>query len=190
ALFTSTVVLLSIIRTKLPILAAVTVVEVLVLLAASMPRLRFWNHRAGALAAGPRTAMGVVRRGRAPQSATADEVGPAVPGVTAFPGTQPAYPGTQPAPGTSSVPGEPWPPAEQHAPLEPGSAPYPGSSAGPWSPVEPHGQAVDDQWSPAEPRSPADPWSPVEPHGQASDQEDTVTWHAAPLPPRPRGPGR
>ena len=45
ALFAGTVVLLSIIRTKLLILAIVTLGGVLVLLLASMPRLRWWNRR-------------------------------------------------------------------------------------------------------------------------------------------------
>ena len=45
ALFAGTVVLLSIIRTKLLILAIVTLGGVLLLLLASMPRLRWWNRR-------------------------------------------------------------------------------------------------------------------------------------------------
>ena len=45
ALFAGTVVLLSIMRTKLLILAIVTAGGVLVLLLASMPRLRWWNRR-------------------------------------------------------------------------------------------------------------------------------------------------
>ena len=45
ALFAGTVVLLSIMRTKLLILAIVTLGGVLVLLLASMPRLRWWNRR-------------------------------------------------------------------------------------------------------------------------------------------------
>ena len=44
-LFAGTVVLLSIIRTKLLVLGLVTLAGVLVLLLASMPRLRFWNRR-------------------------------------------------------------------------------------------------------------------------------------------------
>src|ERR1039458_4176036 len=44
ALFAGTVVLLSIMRTKLLVLGFVTVAGVLVLLLASMPRLRFWNR--------------------------------------------------------------------------------------------------------------------------------------------------
>ncbi len=45
SLFAGTVVLLSIMRTKLLVLGIVTVAGVLVLLLASMPRLRWWNRR-------------------------------------------------------------------------------------------------------------------------------------------------
>jgi UDP-GlcNAc:undecaprenyl-phosphate GlcNAc-1-phosphate transferase len=45
SLFAGTVVLLSIMRTKLLVLGLVTVAGVLVLLLASMPRLRWWNRR-------------------------------------------------------------------------------------------------------------------------------------------------
>jgi UDP-GlcNAc:undecaprenyl-phosphate/decaprenyl-phosphate GlcNAc-1-phosphate transferase len=54
ALFSGTVVLLSIMRTRLPVLAAVTVAGVLALLLASMPRLRPWARRGAARAAGSR----------------------------------------------------------------------------------------------------------------------------------------
>ena len=53
-LFSGTVVLLSIMRTRLPVLAAVTVAGVLALLLASMPRLRPWARRGAARAAGSR----------------------------------------------------------------------------------------------------------------------------------------
>ncbi len=54
ALFSGTVVLLSIMRTRLPVLAAVTVAGVLALLLASMPRLRPWARRGAARVAGSR----------------------------------------------------------------------------------------------------------------------------------------
>ena len=67
ALFAGTVVLLSIIRTKLLVLGLVTLAGVLILLLASMPRLRPWNRRgqlrlapnvAGPVPAGVATASG------------------------------------------------------------------------------------------------------------------------------------
>ena len=64
ALFAGTVVLLSIIRTKLYVLGIVTPAGVLVLLLVSMPRLRFWNRR-GALRLAP-TLAGPVPSGPVP----------------------------------------------------------------------------------------------------------------------------
>ena len=67
-LFAGTVVLLSIIRTKLLVLGLVTLAGVLVLLLASMPRLRFWNRR-GQLRLAPDVAGPVPAGGPAPAGA-------------------------------------------------------------------------------------------------------------------------
>ena len=69
ALFSGTVVLLSIVRTRLLVLAAVTVIAVLVLVLASMPNLRPWARRANSRAARSRAmtqvAHGQVAHGQA-----------------------------------------------------------------------------------------------------------------------------
>ena len=97
ALFAGTVVLLSIMRTKLLILGIVTLGGVLVLLLASMPRLRWWNRQAQlGLAA---NLAGPVPSAAAPGSAAP---GPAGPG-SAGPGS--AGPGAAgPGPAGSPVP--------------------------------------------------------------------------------------
>jgi UDP-GlcNAc:undecaprenyl-phosphate/decaprenyl-phosphate GlcNAc-1-phosphate transferase len=67
ALFSGTVVLLSIVRTQLLVLAAVTVIAVLVLVLASMPNLRPWARRANSRAARSRGMT------PAPSSRTSDQ---------------------------------------------------------------------------------------------------------------------
>jgi UDP-GlcNAc:undecaprenyl-phosphate GlcNAc-1-phosphate transferase len=93
-LFAGTVVLLSIMRTKLLVLAMVTVAGVLVLLLASMPRLRWWTRRGSQ---------------RLAQAAASPVPSP----VPATPGPRPSRPG---GPGPSWYPAtaepRPAPPAE------------------------------------------------------------------------------
>jgi UDP-GlcNAc:undecaprenyl-phosphate/decaprenyl-phosphate GlcNAc-1-phosphate transferase len=105
ALFAGTVVLLSIMRTKLLVLAFVTLAGVLVLLLASMPRLRPWNRR-GQLrlapnVAGPAPSGGPGRAG-APVSSglSASSAGG---GSTARTGTVPGLA----SPASSAPPGSP-----------------------------------------------------------------------------------
>jgi UDP-GlcNAc:undecaprenyl-phosphate/decaprenyl-phosphate GlcNAc-1-phosphate transferase len=114
ALFAGTVVLLSIMRTKLLVLALVTVAGVLVLLLASMPRLRWWTRRST-----PRLAPAVT--GAVPRQEPADRpdgrsgvpAGP-VPASPRFAGSGPAWPGppVRPAEPSSAGPEErrPYPP--------------------------------------------------------------------------------
>jgi hypothetical protein len=95
ALFSGTVILLSIVRTPLFVLAIVTVVAVLVLLLVTMPRLRPWSRAT----AGDRAADGQVPRhaGTAPAKAAPASTAPAAtapaataPAVTAPAATAPA----------------------------------------------------------------------------------------------------
>jgi UDP-GlcNAc:undecaprenyl-phosphate GlcNAc-1-phosphate transferase len=102
-LFSGTVVLLSIIRTQVFVLAVVTVVAVLVLLLASMPRLRPWARRGRS-----RAPSRVISPPAAPSRVVPDHApGHAGPGH-AVPGH--AGPGHA-VPGGSAVPAESLPPA-------------------------------------------------------------------------------
>ena len=91
-LFAGTVVLLSIMRTKLLVLAFVTLAGVLVLLLASMPRLRPWNRR-GQLRLAPNVA------GPAPSG------GPGRPGAPVSSGPPASSAGVGPSARTGTVPG-------------------------------------------------------------------------------------
>ena len=92
ALFAGTVVLLSIMRTKLLVLAFVTLAGVLVLLLASMPRLRPWNRR-GQLRLAPDVA------GPAPSG------GPGRPGAPVPSGPSASSAGVGPSARAGTVPG-------------------------------------------------------------------------------------
>jgi UDP-GlcNAc:undecaprenyl-phosphate GlcNAc-1-phosphate transferase len=122
ALFSGTVVLLSIMRTRLLVLAIVTVAGVLVLLLASMPRLRFWTHRparmrvipevasappvrAGSGGAPVRSAVADAARGRRP---TGPVPGPARnPGAAGVPRLARTPGSADPAAGPSAPAGAP-----------------------------------------------------------------------------------
>ena len=95
-LFASVVVLLSIMRTKILVLAIVTLVAVLVLLLASMPRLRPWARQAGR--------RGTRRLAPAVTARPAPAASAAVPGTLGIPGT-PGVPRTLGIPGTLGSPG-------------------------------------------------------------------------------------
>jgi UDP-GlcNAc:undecaprenyl-phosphate GlcNAc-1-phosphate transferase len=114
-LFSGTVVLLSVMRTRLLVLAAVTVVAVLVLLLATMPRLRPWTRRgrfrAPAPAIGrPRSAavLGHAVPDRAvPDRAVPDRAVPEPVPPPGFPATGPMPPPGFPATGPVPPPGFP-----------------------------------------------------------------------------------
>jgi UDP-GlcNAc:undecaprenyl-phosphate/decaprenyl-phosphate GlcNAc-1-phosphate transferase len=92
ALFSGTVVLLSIMRTRLLVLAAVTVAGILALLLASMPRLRPWARRSAAQA----VRSGAKATGLSPAAPGRPSPGPAV--------RAPVAPG--PAARSSAAPGQ------------------------------------------------------------------------------------
>ena len=119
ALFGATVVSLSVIRTKSPILAAATVVAVLTLLPVTMPRLRPWRargrRRTKPLIASPATAA-APSRGRGPDAATPPRPAPPRPAPP-----RPAPP--RPAPASA----RPSQPAANGTPF-PGSAPFAGAA--------------------------------------------------------------
>src|ERR1035438_8116986 len=91
ALFAGTVVLLSIMRTKLLVLGFVTVAGVLVLLLASMPRLRPWNRRGqvpladAGVGAGPPGSSAGVRAGASAGASAGSAPGLAAPGSPVLP---------------------------------------------------------------------------------------------------------
>ena len=120
ALFTAAVVSLSLVRTDLIVLVALTVAAVLVLLLVTMPRLRPGYFRSvgrrtrgtsrGAMPAGPGAhASGAAGTGPRPGMAGPGALGKAVPGSAARPGGSPgsALPGTAPA--ATGAPGGPVP---------------------------------------------------------------------------------
>ena len=120
ALFTAAVVSLSLVRTDLIVLVALTVAAVLVLLLVTMPRLRPGHFRSvgrrtrgtsrGAVPAGPGAhASGAAGTGPRPGMAGPGAPGNAVPGSAARPGGSPgsALPGTAPA--ATGAPGGPVP---------------------------------------------------------------------------------
>jgi UDP-GlcNAc:undecaprenyl-phosphate GlcNAc-1-phosphate transferase len=142
ALFAGTVVLLSIMRTKLLVLALVTVAGVMVLLLASMPRLRWWTRRSTPRLA-PAVAGPVARQEPAdrPDGRAAVPAGhpPARP---VPPGSGSAWPGSPVPPGgaSSAGPGSSWPgpPVRPDRPSSagPGSS-WPGPPAQPAAPGRP-----------------------------------------------------
>src|ERR1700733_6207737 len=106
ALFAGTVVLLSIMRTKLLVLAFVTLAGVLVLLLASMPRLRPWNRR-GQLSLATDVAGPVPAAGPGPSGGQRSGAG-AAPGAGPAAGPGAAGPSSTPrvpAPAGVTVPG-------------------------------------------------------------------------------------
>jgi UDP-GlcNAc:undecaprenyl-phosphate/decaprenyl-phosphate GlcNAc-1-phosphate transferase len=159
-LFAGTVVLLSIMRTKLLVLALVTVAGVMILLLASMPRLRWWTRRstprlapvvAGAVpgqepADRPERRSGVPAR---PVSARPMSAGAGSP----WPG--PPVPPAEPPPARpeSSWPGPPVPPAEPSS-AGPASA-GPGSSWPGPEPVSPGSRPAGARPWPTDPGPPA-----------------------------------
>src|SRR5580693_2884201 len=125
ALFAGTVVLLSIMRTKLLVLAFVTLAGVLVLLLASMPRLRPWNRR-GQL----RLATNVA--GPVPSA------GPGRPGAPVSSGPPASFAGAGLSAGAGSPAGA-GPSAGAGSSARTGAVPglvWPASSVPPGSPVE------------------------------------------------------
>ncbi len=129
ALFSGTVVLLSIMRTKLPVLAAVTVIAVLALLLVSMPGLRPWARRGRStrvIASMPSpAARGQAARGQAARGQAAR--GQAAPGqpVPVHPVTGQSAPGqTVPVlPVRTPSPSAPFPSAPARALPEESAAP-------------------------------------------------------------------
>ncbi len=103
ALFAGTVVLLSIIRTKLPILGAVTLAGILVLLWMTMPRLRPWGRRSGSRPVPAAASPAPAGRPAGPGSANPGPVSPTL----AHPAAARSVPGN-PVPG-NPVPGKPVP---------------------------------------------------------------------------------
>ncbi len=133
-LFASIVVLLSIMRTKIFVLAIVTLAAALVLLLASMPRLRPWSRRAGQRGA-RRLAPVVTVRPASAASAAVPAASAAVPGdprTVRVPGT-PGVPRTLGIPGTLGSPAVTVAPGLLAAPTVAPEAPAPG--AGPAAPA-------------------------------------------------------
>src|ERR1017187_2232491 len=104
-LFSGTVVLLSVMRTRLLVLAAVTVVAVLVLLLASMPRLRPWARRGRSRA--PSRAIRRPQSAAVPDRAVPDRAVPDPVPPPGFPATGPVPPPGFPATGPVPPPGFP-----------------------------------------------------------------------------------
>jgi UDP-GlcNAc:undecaprenyl-phosphate/decaprenyl-phosphate GlcNAc-1-phosphate transferase len=176
-LFAGTVVLLSIMRTKLLVLAMVTVAGVLVLLLASMPRLRWWTRRGSqrlapaaaspvpspvpatvgrppGVPAGPvpggRLSAGPVPGGRGPAAASPDGAGAA--------GDWPGQPSGADRPGRPAKPGWPGQSAEPEWPGRPAEPAWPGPPAAhPWPPAPAH------RPQPAPPADGDDTQSPLAP---------------------------
>jgi len=177
-LFAGTVVLLSIMRTKLLVLALVTVAGVLVLLLASMPRLRWWTRRAG-----PRLAPVVA--GPVPRQVPVSQAA-GRPAVAAHPGPgrpmpatpMPARPGPAwprsawPAPPAASAASRPSWPGPGVRPDDPGPAEIAPDETGPDG-------IAPDETGPAWPEPPAGSASAAPGPGQAAGGAD---WPADPVP--------
>jgi UDP-GlcNAc:undecaprenyl-phosphate/decaprenyl-phosphate GlcNAc-1-phosphate transferase len=186
ALFAGTVVLLSIMRTKLLVLALVTVAGVTVLLLASMPRLRWWTRRAtprlAPAAAGPVPAQAAAARpdgrpgmpaGPAPARPRSSWPGPPVP--PAGPGSA----GSGSAGPASSRPGPPVPPAGS-GPARPGTS-WPGAE-----PSAPGAERTADpvpSWYPPATKRRAEPAAGPASAGQVSYPGDAPARPADPGPP-------
>jgi UDP-GlcNAc:undecaprenyl-phosphate/decaprenyl-phosphate GlcNAc-1-phosphate transferase len=166
ALFAGTVVLLSIMRTKLLVLALVTVAGVLVLLLASMPRLRWWTRRST-----PRLAPAVA--GAVPRKEPADR-------PDGRPGTPTGRVPAGSAGSGSSWPGPPVPPAEpssaRRGPSWPGPPVSSAESRSSWP-----GPPVPAESAPARPASaePGSSWPGPEPAAPGADgpAEPMPSWH-------------
>jgi len=191
ALFAGTVVLLSIMRTKLLVLALVTVAGVMVLLLASMPRLRWWTRRstprlAPAVAGpvpGPAAAVRPDGRAEVPAGPAAARPGPG----SAWPGPPVPPAGSASAGSASAGPGSAWPgppvpPAERSATGSRSTWPGPGPRAAAgdqpadpvpsWYPPAGHrrpspavGPAAEASPAGDAPAQPADPGVPAPEHG-------------------------
>lgn len=142
ALFAGSVVWLSIVRTPLPVLAAVTVAGVLALLLASVPRLRFWarSRPLAVTGAPPGTATATVTVA-GPAVTGLAATGPAVTGPAAVKPAEPAAPFRLPDSAVPAAP-PPWlaappPPAPSGAgrPGAPASAPMPAPAGLPRRPA-------------------------------------------------------
>src|SRR5580658_9403167 len=137
ALFSVTVVSLSVVRTQLAVLAAATVVAVLALLPVTMPRLRPWRargrRRATPLIASPAVAVGP----DAPGGRRHPEAAPPRPAPPSARAPQPAVNGT-PFPGTSPFAGAAPPRRETNT--YPDAAPFPGT--GPFQDPAPFPEAA------------------------------------------------
>jgi UDP-GlcNAc:undecaprenyl-phosphate GlcNAc-1-phosphate transferase len=169
-LFAGTVVLLSIMRTKLLVLALVTVAGVLVLLLASMPRLRWWTRRST-----PRLAPAVA--GAVPRQEPADR-------PDGRPGTPAGCVPAGSAGSGSSWPGPPVP--AEPAPARPASA-EPGSSWPGLEPASSGGNGPADpvpSWHPAAGKHHPDPAA-----GPAPEPSRTEAAPARPADPGPPAPG-
>ena len=186
ALFAGTVVLLSIMRTKLLVLALVTVAGVMVLLLASMPRLRWWTRRST-----PRLAPAVAGPVPAQAGAAPPDGRPGMPAGPApdrprssWPGppVPPAGPGSAgsgSAGPASSWPGPPVPPAGS-GPAGPGTS-WPGAE-----PSAPGAERTTDpvpSWYPPATKRRAEPAAGPASAGQVSYPEDGPAQLADPGPP-------
>lgn len=163
ALFTGSVVWLSIVRTPIVVLAIVTAAAMLGLLLVSMPRLRPWTRNGNGN--GTRAAAAVpvrVAPGREPSALATD-------GAPLPAGLQPA----KPAHGRAAEPG---PVRVQSA--APASYPAPAATHRPGSPP----------WAPAPPAPPASsapPWPPAPPASSAQAVPSAPPWPSAPAPVQP-----
>jgi UDP-GlcNAc:undecaprenyl-phosphate/decaprenyl-phosphate GlcNAc-1-phosphate transferase len=144
ALFSGTVILLSIVRTPLFVLAIVTVVAVLLLLLVTMPRLRPWSRAtAGYGAAGS----------RGPRPASPASAGAAPASAASAAGTAAAVSGPVRQAGADAVPA---PEAVRVSAASAGRVPTGSAAAG-------RGTAASEPARPTEPARPAEPARPTEP---------------------------
>ena len=173
ALFAGSVVWLSIIRSKLFVLAIITAAAMLALLFMSMPRPRPWSRAAarppapapegaaahdaaaGGAAAGNGAAVRTGAAGRPPPAVVAAADSPPRPGVTASP------PPPAPLPAGREVTASPSRPAPPPAPWEV-TAPPPTHLAPSGGPPWPPGTADGPPWPPAPPAG-SPPWSAAPP---------------------------
>ncbi len=144
ALFSVTVVSLSVVRTKLPVLAAATVIAGLTLLPVTMPRLRPWRAR------DRRQARPVIAPPAATGSARPPEAAP--PAIAHLPVN--GAPPPAPAPFTGAPP---FQKATTDAARLPAAAPYPGSDIYPETGLRPAAPATPAPFPAAPPFPPAAP---------------------------------
>jgi UDP-GlcNAc:undecaprenyl-phosphate/decaprenyl-phosphate GlcNAc-1-phosphate transferase len=179
ALFSVTVVSLSVVRTRLVVFVGATAIAVLTLLPVTMPRLRPWRLRSGgpAAPAGRRAATPAAPRGTRPAQPARRVTGPAAPRTAPLASPYPAAAtGPFPAAATSPFPAAPYPgnqfPGDQfpgdHLPRAgrlPGTDPAgPFASAPPPDPLAPgpagnghHPHPDPDPFAQPQPRD-AQPW--------------------------------